>query len=287
MYLRRAITTAAVATAVVPVLLLTAGLARADTTPDSAEPATLHGCTEVSNIYGDYHQNSLRATLQGMSEPYRVVAGDGWHTVTGSLHNIGRTTLPLVEASALVFRVNDGDVVGDPVLGSYVLVEVQSGSGLWERLGDGSDGQVGTLHNLAPGATGSFHLRFRFSADTPKSMPDGSVVFRGSFPDRYTFPDTGKTVDCNASTTIIETIYIKQPASTSTPTASATSAPTGSASASPTAGPPGTTTTSAPGPQLAATGSGSALPVLTSLGAAAAAAGAGAMTLTRRRRTHH
>ncbi|WP_069467358.1 hypothetical protein, partial [Actinacidiphila rubida] len=237
MRIRRATAAAATAAALAPALLLAAGPARADTAPDPSDPTTLPSCADVSTAYGDYEQNSLRADVQGV--PKVVVAGDGWHEATGTLHNIGGTTLPVVVAFGSAWRETDGD--GDPALGPYATVQVQDAGGAWTTLSGGSSGRADVLHDLAPGATRTYHLRFEISADVPKLARDGELSFEGLFADRYTYRDTGKTVDCAGDSSGMEGYVIEQAGSTTSPTATPTASPTHSPTAAPTVSTTGST----------------------------------------------
>ncbi|MET9673594.1 LAETG motif-containing sortase-dependent surface protein [Streptomyces sp. NPDC006482] len=276
------------------VALTTAALFLSSPAGHAAEaPARLPSCTEVSTANGDYEQKSLVAKVE-VTDP--VLVGGDWQPIKGSVANIGDKDLSDVEVMAYPWRQAEFE---DPTF-EYLQFQMKAADGSWHDLLDMGSKNIDVIPSLKAGETKDYDLRVK-SGPLPQDPMFVEFAFIGGFADVYRFPDTGKEVDCRAtsngndvfkiqgaSTQPTQTATPSPTTSTSTPAATpttATPAPTTTTSSAPAPTPTTTApTTPAPGENLAETGSSGATTTLAVVGGAIVVLGAAAVFFTRRRK---
>lgn len=295
MNLRRTLSAAATATAIVPAVLLSAtAVAHADpgpagsttapstsstpsapstpptadtSTPSSSAPTTSPSSSPTATPTdagtpppcSSGPSSTIRVQLKGL--PSSIVAGGGWSTFTLNVAGTTDKALGAVEASV---TANNGEDSYNADLYKHAYLEYwDAGNGKWLSLKDeGKDDirETGLIygHTTLKTAHASADLKFRIRVDA-KATPGPSYAVGGG-----SYVDTTK--NCTRGSTTDATFDVLAPGSKAG----------GSGTPAPSTAPDGGT--------LAETGSSSATPLIAGIGGAAVLVGAGAIGVVRLRR---
>ncbi|MYQ67078.1 hypothetical protein GA0115242_12908 [Streptomyces sp. SolWspMP-5a-2] len=237
---------------------------------ESAEP-TPPDVPFCEDLDEDYSGAKVSADIKGL--PGKIVAGDGFHAFQLAVRNDSKAA---IDGVAFYAEIENYELDEAKYLSPYVDLEFKNPqSGSWERIGDNdwAGDYFFYVDDLKPGATETVSLRVSIGAKAPA----GDAYSFGS----GAYVDDVEGQECIAEGWAQYDFEVLKPGAANPDPGTATpneggdkgsvKRPQGDVSALPTG-------------NLAATGAGSALPVIGLVGGVAVVAGAGAVLAVRRRR---